>query len=73
MKNQKRVFITTAEALLLISTFAMWIYIGRFIAVVLEFENLFETNSIWYLLPAITFILFLISFQSRRKDNDEEI
>lgn len=67
MDNQKKVFITTAEAILLVSTFFMWMYIAQFIAIIFEFKHIFERNSIWYLLPIITFTLFLVSFTRRRK------
>ena len=72
MENKNPVFITTAESVLLVGTFVMWIFIGHFIAVILEFKHIFEANTLWYLLPLITFILFLSSFVGRRKSNGEE-
>lgn len=67
MENPKKVFITTAEAILLVSTFFMWLYIAQFIAIIFEFKHIFERNSIWYLLPIITFTMFIVSFIGRRK------
>ena len=72
MEKENPVFITTAESVLLVGTFVMWIFIGHFIAVILEFKHIFEANTWWYLLPLITFILFLSSFVGRRKSNVEE-
>lgn len=59
-------FMTTSEALLFVSSFFMWLFIGRHFVMIATFDDLFLTQSWWLLLPLITFILFLRSFVVRR-------
>jgi len=65
MKNEFE-FMTTSEAILFVSSFFMWLYIGRHFVMITTFDDLFFTHSWWLLLPVITFILFLRSFVVRR-------
>jgi len=64
--NNEFEFMTTSEAILLVSSFFMWLYIGRHFVMITTFDDLFFTHSWWLLLPVITFILFLRSFVVRR-------
>ena len=59
-------FMTTSEAILFVSSFFMWLYIGRHFVMITTFDDLFLTQSWWLLLPLVTFILFLRSFVVRR-------
>ncbi|WP_313350787.1 hypothetical protein [Exiguobacterium sp.] len=64
--NNEFEFMTTSEAILFVSSFFMWLYIGRYFVMITTFDDLFLTQSWWLLLPVITFILFLRSFVVRR-------
>lgn len=59
-------FMTTAETILFVSSFFMWLYVDRHFVMITTFDELFLTQSWWLLLPLITFILFLRSFVVRR-------
>ena len=59
-------FMTTSETILFISSFFLWLYVGRHFVMITTFDELFLTQSWWLLLPIITFILFLRSFVVRR-------
>ncbi len=59
--NNEFEFMTTSEAILFVSSFFMWLYIGRHFVMIMTFDDLFLTHSWWLLLPVITFILFLHS------------
>ena len=72
MENLKRDFITTAEAILLIGTLFMWMYVGREFVTINSFRELFFPASWWFMLPISTFILFLVSFFGRRTNKAQE-
>lgn len=59
MYEPKREFITTSETILFVSSLFMWLYIVRYFGTV---------DSAWWILPAVTFVLFLRSFIGRRVD-----
>ena len=59
-------FMTTSETILFVSSFFMWLYVGRHFIMITTFDELFLTQSWGLLLPIITFILFLRSFVVRR-------
>lgn len=68
MFEPKREFITTAETILFVSTLFIWLYIEQYFDIV---------DTWWWMLPAMTFVLFLRSFIGRRVDlsfgwNDDE-
>ncbi|WP_026829630.1 hypothetical protein [Exiguobacterium antarcticum] len=59
MYEPKREFITTSETILFVSSLFMWLYTVQY----------FETvDSAWWILPLMTFLLFLRSFIGRRVD-----
>jgi len=72
MENLKRDFITTAESILLVGTFFMWMYVGREFVTINSFRELFFPASWWFMLPIITFLLFLISFIGRGTNKAQE-
>jgi len=59
MYEPKREFITTSETILFVSSLFMWIYVIQYFGTV---------DSAWWILPAVTFVLFLRSFIGRRVD-----
>jgi len=59
MYEPKREFITTSETILFVSSLFMWIYVIQYFGTV---------DSAWWILPAVTFVLFLRSFVGRRVD-----
>lgn len=68
MFEPKREFITTAETILFVSTLFIWLYIEQYFNIV---------DTWWWMLPVMTFVLFLRSFIGRRVDlsfgwNDDE-
>ncbi|MCK2157471.1 MULTISPECIES: hypothetical protein [unclassified Exiguobacterium] len=68
MFEPKREFITTAETILFVSTLFIWLYIEQYFDIV---------DTWWWMLPVMTFVLFLRSFIGRRVDlsfgwNDDE-
>lgn len=68
MFEAKREFITTAETILFVSTLFIWLYIEQYFDIV---------DTWWWMLPVMTFVLFLRSFIGRRVDlsfgwNDDE-
>lgn len=68
MFEPKREFITTAETILFVSTLFIWLYIEQYFDIV---------DTWWWMLPIMTFVLFLRSFIGRRVDlsfgwNDDE-
>jgi len=59
MYEPKREFITTSETILFVSSLSMWIYVIQYFGMV---------DSAWWILPLVTFLLFLRSFIGRRVD-----
>ena len=59
MYEPKREFIKTSETILFVSSLFMWIYVIQYFGTV---------DSAWWILPAVTFVLFLRSFIGRRVD-----
>ena len=59
MYEPKREFITTSETILFVSSLSMWIYVIQYFGTV---------DSAWWILPLVTFLLFLRSFIGRRVD-----
>ena len=59
MYEPKREFITTSETILFVGSLFMWLYMIQYFGTV---------DSAWWILPPLTFVLFLRSFIGRRVD-----
>ncbi|OEC00855.1 hypothetical protein GY31_15520 [Lysinibacillus sphaericus] len=64
MKQRKN--INVSEAILLVSSFFMFMYISKNMIFVNEFSDFFERSSLWLILPCITLVIGIISFVSRK-------
>lgn len=65
MEKIRQRSINAAESILLVGTFFMTMYIFKNLVSIFEVSHFFEARSWWFLLPAITFVLFLHSYLNR--------
>lgn len=63
IKNKKT--INSAESILLVSSFFMYLYIYKEMTLIDEFEDLFDTATLLFIFPVILLILSLYSFFTR--------
>lgn len=63
IKNKKN--INSAESVLLVSSFFMYLYIYKEMTLIDEFEDLFDTATLLFIFPIILLILSLYSFFTR--------
>lgn len=63
--NKKKV-INVPESILLVSSFFMLMYISKHMVFIPEFKYFFGRESLWFILPALTFTVGIHSFMSRK-------
>lgn len=65
MEKTKTKTINTAEAILLVSSLFMFLYVGVNVVFITEISHFFERDSLWFILPLITLIVAIHSFIKR--------
>ncbi|KZE37088.1 hypothetical protein AV656_10915 [Bhargavaea cecembensis] len=62
---EKKKSINTAESILIVGSFFMFLYVGHNLVFINELSHFFERDSLWFLLPLITLVIAVHSYLKR--------
>ncbi|MGN7477308.1 hypothetical protein ACTHOQ_05590 [Solibacillus silvestris] len=63
---EKKKVVNAPEAILLVGSFFMFMFVCKYLVFIPEFKYFFERGSLWFAFPLITLILAVHSFINRK-------